>query len=220
MNKKIRILILIVIIILLVLIVTSTYSKYSNFSAGTIKEIVGIWRVKINGKDITFDEHGNTPTFSIENFTWDWENVPNVEPPKVAPGMSGFFFLEIDPTDSQVSMEYTITIDDTDIIYTNSAGEVISTETMNFEVTGISVEGKVLELNRNENGHIVASNVKKLSEIQSEDEDVRLDDVKVEITWENDDENNEIDSKLGTVLDGKITLPVNVRVTQWTGENT
>lgn len=224
MNKKIRILILILILILLVLIIQSTYSKYTNKSLGTINENVGNWVIKINDKDITEpDENGQIGVFEIDDFTWDWDSAPNVLPPKVAPGMTGYFKLKIDPTGTDVSVKYTITIDDSKIeAMLNGIGVTGDdlAERINLKITGIKENGVSIELPRDDEGNIVISKIKELEKIKSDDEKDRIDELEIEVTWEDNQANNDIDSQIGSVPNNVIKLPIKVDVIQWTGEET
>ena len=222
MNKKIRIVILIAILILLALIIQSTYSKYTSKSTGTINRDTADWIIKINDKDITIpDENGQVGVFEIDDFTWDWESAPNVKPPKVAPGMSGFFKLKIDPTGTQVSIKYTITIDDSKIAEMLAGigvtGEDLANR-INLKITGIKENGVEIELPRDDQGNIVISKIKELEDIQSNDETDRIDELEIKVTWEDNEANNDIDSKIGSVPNNVIKLPILVDVIQWTGE--
>lgn len=224
MNKKIRILILIVILILLALIIQSTYSKYTNKSLGTINENVGNWIIKINDKDITEpDENDQLGVFEIDDFTWNWDSAPNVLPPKVAPGMTGCFKLKVDPTGTDVSVKYTITIDDSKIeAMLNGIGVTGDdlAERINLKITGIKENGVSIELPRDDEGNIVISKIKELEKIKSEDEKDRIDELEIEVTWEDNQANNDIDSQIGSVPNNVIRLPIKVDVIQWTGEET
>lgn len=222
MNKKIRIVILIAILILLALIIQSTYSKYTNKAVGTINETTADWVIKINDKDITIpDENGEIGVFEIEDFTWDWESAPNVKPPKVAPGMSGYFKLKVDPTGTQVSVKYTITIDDSKIAEMLAGigvtGEDLA-DRINLKITGIKENGVDIELPRDDDGNIVISKIKELEDIQSNNETDRIDELEIKVTWEDNEANNDIDSKIGSVPNNVIKLPIKVDVIQWTGE--
>ena len=222
MNKKIRIVILIAILILLALIIQSTYSKYTSKSTGTINRDTADWIIKINDKDITIpDENGQVGIFEIEDFTWDWDSAPNVKPPKVAPGMSGFFKLKIDPTGTQVSIKYTITIDDSKIAEmlagVGVTGEDLA-DRINLKITGIKENGVEIELPRDDQGNIVISKIKELEDIQSNDETDRIDELEIKVTWEDNEANNDVDSKIGSVPNNVIKLPILVDVIQWTGE--
>ncbi len=223
MNKKIRVLILITILILLVLIVNSTYSKYANKSTAKIDERVGNWIIKINGTDVTIpDENGNIGLFTIDEFIWNREDAPHVKPPKVAPGMSGYFKLKIDPTGTDVSIKYTITIDDSKIAeslnLTNVNGEDLS-DRINLKIIEITENGVPIELPRDDEGNIIITKIKELAEIKSENETDRVDDLQIEVVWENNEDNNDIDSLIGSIPNNVISLPIKVDVIQWLGDD-
>lgn len=219
MSKKIRVLIVTIILIMLVLIVRSTYSKYTNLAVANVEERVGNWVIKINDKDVTtVDEFGNFGVFEIDDFTWNWSESPHVKEPKVAPGMKGYFDLKIDPTGTDVSIKYTLTIDDSKIAEMLGIPPGGATDRINLKMTGIIENGETLELPRDEDGNIVITKVKTLEQIKSDDEDDRVDKLKVEVTWENNEDNNDIDSQIGSVANHTIKLPVKVDVIQWTGE--
>ena len=115
-KKIVRFILVIIILILLFTIIRSTYSKYTNLAVANVEERIGNWVIKINDKDVTtVDEFGNFGVFEIDDFTWNWSESPHVKEPKVAPGMKGYFDLKIDPTGTDVSIKYTLTIDDSKI---------------------------------------------------------------------------------------------------------
>jgi len=220
MNKKIRFVILIVILILLSLIINSTYSKYINKSSATIDEKVGKWKIKINGTDVTTpDENGKLGNFEITDF--EWSKSSYVAEGKVAPGMQGYFTLRVDPTGTDVSIKYAITIDDSKIAemlnITGIDGGNL-TDRINLKITNVYEDGEALVLPRDEKGNIIISKTKELEEIQSDLEEDRIDELVVEVTWINNEDNNDIDSQIGSVANNIIHLPVKVDVIQWTGE--
>lgn len=206
MNKKIKLIIFILILILLVVILRSTFSKYVNTATAVINEDVGKWVIKLNNTDITTE--AVSTKFNMDQVYWDWENSPHVKYPNVAPGMKGYFDIVIDPTDTDVSIEYTIEIDDS----------LVSSPDINLKITDIQeINGKEVVVNPNPNGPEVVDRIKKLAEIQSENENERLDTIRIFIEWENNEDNNETDSEIGKVAGNIISLPITVDVIQYTG---
>lgn len=206
MNKKIRVILVILIVILLVLILRTTFSKYANEATAEINQDVGKWIIKINGTDITTT--GNSTRFNIDNFVWNWQDSPHVKYPKVAPGMKGYFDLIIDPTDTDVSLTYTIEIDDSSVSLPN----------VNIKILDITeLNGKQLEFTTNPDGPEIIKRTKMLEEIKSKDETRRLDTIRVQIEWENNEVNNESDSKLGSVANNVVQIPILVNAIQYTG---
>lgn len=243
MSKKKKILILIAILIIVVLIIMATYSKYYNEANAVVQEKIGQWVIKVNDVDIT----GSTQEFTISDFTWDWSSTPHVKSPKVAPGMTGSFSLNVDPTGTDVSVKYTFTIDESALtkladinlkvtgITLNGTALTIteedssddentnSTETESEESTAEStVKSYPLVVRKSENNsdNIVIEQVKKLETIKSETESDRVDNWKIEVTWENEDtdESNKEDSIVGSVANTTISMPVTIDVIQYTGD--
>ena len=154
----------------------------------------------------------------IDDFTWNWSESPHVKEPKVAPGMKGYFDLKIDPTGTDVSIKYTLTIDDSKIAEMLGISADEAKDRINLKMTGIVENGVEIELPRDEDGNIVITKIKTLEQIKSENESDRVDNLEVEVTWENNEDNNDIDSQIGSVANSTIKLPVKVDVIQWTGE--
>lgn len=206
MNKKLKFIIFILILILLVVILNSTFSKYANKATAEINEDVGKWIIKINETDITTD--AASTRFNIDNFLWDWDSSPHVKYPNVAPGMKGYFDLVIDPTDTDVSIQYTIEVDDT----------LVSSPDVNLKITDMQeINGKDLEITEDPNGPEVITRIKKLAEIQSNNETERLDTIRIFVEWVNDETNNDTDSEIGKITDNIIQIPVTVNAIQYTG---
>jgi len=205
-NKKTKFVIFILILILLVLILRSTFSKYTNTATAVINEDVGKWVIKLNDTDITTEE--TSTKFDMDKVYWDWDNSPHVKYPNVAPGMKGYFDLVIDPTDTDVSIDYTIEVDDTNI----------SMPDVNIKITDIQeINGKDLTITSDPDGPEVVERIKKLAEIQSTNENERLDTIRIFVEWENNEANNEKDSEIGKISGNIISLPIKVNVIQYTG---
>ena len=211
MNKKIKGIISIIILLMLVYIFVNTYSKYTNDSSARIEQDIAVWKIKINDEDIT-SLTGEPVEFEITNFEWD-ESV-HVKEGKVAPGMKGEFELIIDPTDTDTSIKYSIVIDDSKFTEAND---------INLKIKSITVDGETYSYTSEENEtgdgtQIEIAIVKPLSEIQSNDANVRKDTILVKVEWENNEDNNEKDSEIGSIPDNVIRLPISVDVIQYTGE--
>lgn len=88
----------------------NTLARYTTFSTGTATADVAKWRVQINNIEISND---------IQEISNVIELVPSSETKTtgnmLAPGQSGYFDIAINPAGTEVSLEYTITIDTTNI---------------------------------------------------------------------------------------------------------
>lgn len=119
---------------------------------------------------------------------------------KIAPGMNGTFEINIEPQDTQVSIRYDITIDSSklssksiklnSIVEKNNDNTII--RTLENTYTGIITLEKI-----NEN---------------------YFDSIEVTFTWENDEENNEEDTKIGVVENFNLEIPIVITFCQYFGE--
>lgn len=150
------------------------------------------WNININNTTLS----GEPTTFlvdKIEVVETDY-NKEN----KLAPGTTGYFDIEIDPTDTDVSIRYDIS----------------------FDFSSLSDSIDVLSIQETMGGNLVKTaastytNVLTLTEIK----EGKKNNIRVNIIWNNIEANNEQDSQLGLVYDNKIDIPVTITVTQYLGE--
>ena len=95
---------------------------------------IAAWTILLNDVDVT-----ETRTFTLDDFTYI--NGTHTRANKFAPGSSAYFELEIDATDAEVSVAYTLTIDDSEIedysnIYFTITDPDTNTVVNNNEYTG------------------------------------------------------------------------------------
>jgi hypothetical protein len=241
-NKKRNIVLFAIILVILVLILRNTYSKYINTAAAVIKKDVAEWNIKVNDVDITeqVENSDDYIEFDVDNFTWDWDKTTHLKEPNVAPGMTGSFDITVDPTGTDVSIEYTIALDDEEIKNTIQNSllkkkqkegntnitsiddiEDIDDNKINLKVTKIEKDGvEVTDYKRDPDTNKLLIVVRKsLDEIKSEDENTRIDNIHVTIEWVNDEDNNDTDSLLGAYADGEINLPILIDFTQYVKAN-
>lgn len=146
------------------------------------------WHIYVNDYNL----NGTNNTFYVDNVTYT--NNAGVSTGRFAPGVTGSFLLEIDPTDTEVSFEYQISID-----LSGSAYSQIQIDSIEgIDDTNLTVF----------NG--VYSRVFTLNEIY----DGKKDTIKVTFSWVNNDVNNESDSELGA-SDGYFEIPVNISFSQY-----
>ena len=120
---------------------------------------------------------------------------------KAAPGSVGKFYIEIDPTTTEVSFIYEITLDTS------------SLNNSEFQISSVAeVNGKSF-IRTSENTYV---GIVPLNEIKTNTKYK----VEVNIVWNNNEENNEADYKLGSKADIEIDIPVSVLVRQYDGSET
>lgn len=172
-------------------------SSYGIFESGILRDVdidIAVWQVKINDSIITNEEK----TFSIEDITWDKSD--NVLEGKVAPGIDGYFDIEIDPNGTDVSIKYELVYDVEYLQSINSA----------FKIT------KIEELTSNNlvlTDKDTYTGVINLEDINSNKKHV----IRTHIEWEDNEENNDNDYLTGS-SSISFELPITINVTQYLGE--
>ena len=173
-----------------ILIVIGSYSLFESQRTNTSELEIAKWEIKVNDDLLS----GGESTFTINNFVWSTSQY--VKPGKAAPGLSGYFDIVIDPNDTDTSIRYDITFDFSNL------------DSDQFQITEIKeIDDKSIV----RTGEYTYSNIILLEDI----DDGETNTIRVYIEWVNDENNNEKDSELGTVLNNQISIPVSVDVTQY-----
>ena len=176
--------------LVMVLIVAGSYALFESQRTNTSNVEIAKWEIKVNDDLLS----GSTSTFTIDNFTWSTSQY--VMEGKAAPGLDGYFDIEIDPNDSDTSIRYDVTFD-----FSNLDSDL-------FTITEIKeIDDKAIV----RTGQYTYSNIIPLEDI----EDGETNTIRVYIEWINDEDNNVKDSELGTVLNNQLSIPVSVDVTQY-----
>lgn len=208
MNKKTIKSMMIVLMLLAVglYFVSATYARYTSTASGTGTVQVAKWAVKINEKDATKSEE-----FTIE-FT-EKENA-NVVDGYIAPTSQLYADFKIDPTDSQVAIDYSFTLGDI------TASEGTIPETIKVlkvvPVTGITAENPFgiegTALTATENVYSGTIELVDQETALTADEAVTM---RVYVEWEdlNTSEANTTDTTVG-VSAPTLTMTVNATATQ------
>ncbi|MBR3134342.1 MAG: hypothetical protein IKG56_02660 [Clostridia bacterium] len=183
--------------------IISSYAKYTSEATGTIEKNAGAWMIKVNDSNIAT---GNLETtFNIDSLTYPSNDL--VAENKIAPSSSGYFDVEIDATGSSVAVRYDITLDTAQMnisegIHFQNAYKVVNNSEVSEGIirTGANTYSGIISLNSIQNG-----------------EKCKL---RFYIGWDEDEsgESDENDSVLGHLKDISTSLPVEVVVTQYLGE--
>ena len=86
--------------------VSGTYAKYTTGATGSSTTYVAKWNVKVNEIDLSSQK-----TTVADLITLVPDSSENVAAGKFAPGHGGHFDVVIDPTGTEVSFKYNLTID-------------------------------------------------------------------------------------------------------------
>lgn len=175
--------------------ITSTYALFESKISGVISPAIGKWNIYVNGDDVT---SGATKSFVMDKFNIGGSKY--TEEGKIAPGMKGSFEISILPKDTQVSIRYDIAIDSTSVD-ANQIKLVAITEKNN----------KNTIIRTGENTYTAVILLEDISE------DYR-DDIEIFFTWDDNEDNNEKDTAIGTVYNSKISMPITIKLSQYLGE--
>lgn len=191
-NNKLYILLGCFFFIFLTYEIMDSYGIFESNIVSDAESSLSKWQILINESEIT----GETNTFTIDEVFW----LPNtgVVSGKAAPGLSGYFEIIIDPTGSEVSIEYEITLD-----FLNLGNDMIY-------ITSVEDEDQtpltLIDTNKYY-GMIPLSEI-VLNEVKT---------IKVELTWENDEGNNEVDSSYIGSSNPFLDIPISIKLSQYIG---
>ena len=197
MNKNIKkFLILMCICLILVLIykIIQTYALFQSEIQGNVEFTNGTWKIKVNGTEIS---KGRDVKFAIDCITKT--ESEHIKPGKLAPGLSGSFEIEIDPTDTDVSIRYDIILNQENLI--NSNLKIKSIEE-------VEKGNKLIKTAENNYTGIIS-----LEDINAKVKNR----IKVEIEWCDNTGDDESDTKLASKMNSQLEIPVEVRVSQYLG---
>lgn len=105
MAKKFKLLIVIFCLAISFSLISNTYSRYVASSEGNVEVSFAKWEILVNNTDIT----NNTSSSITFNPTIEHSN--NVADGKLAPSSTGYFDIQIDPSNVDVSFKYKIDLD-------------------------------------------------------------------------------------------------------------
>ena len=176
--------------------ISKTYSWFESSIIDSADIPLAGWKIKVG------DTYLTSLTSEDEEFdltSINWSNANHVRKGKGAPGSSGSFDVIIDPLTTDTSFLYNIEID-TGIL--NQSG---------LKITSIKeINGHEFS-NSNENTY---QGIAHLKEIKNKEKY----DIKIELVWEDNEENNSADYELGSRANTKINLPIHINIYQYNSE--
>ena len=190
MNKKILYLLFISFVLITTYEVMDAYGLFESKNKLVVNQNIARWKILINGSNITEED------FVINSI--NVEGNENVLNGKLAPGVRGYFDVEIDPQ-ADTSIVYSISFDFSQISDSFIVENIEETTSGNLIRTDKSTYSKVITLNQ------IKENKKN--------------NVRVYLKWENKEDNNATDSKIGLTENNYINIPVSVSAMQYFGED-
>lgn len=144
MFKKFRVVLLLAALSTTLCLMSNTYSRYVADTTGNIDAVFSKWQILVKDEDIT------NATNSSVTFTPHIEANNNVKTNTIAPSSKGYFDIDIDPTNVEVSFRYTIGL----TMQSEIIPDLMITK---YSIVPASyVEGTILPTNNIENGIITS----------------------------------------------------------------
>ncbi len=205
MKKLLTILVLIMLIITFFQI-ANMYALYKEQLQGDYTNLLGVWAIKVNGVDISSGEENLTFTMTEDNLQYMPSN--SVKDGKIAPGRQACFEIIIDPTNTDVSILYTLKIKLSEI--TEAKMSLVQVENY-FQKDGSTDEVTNETVYTGTESHTAVIPIGKINEKY-------INHIKLYFEWSNLEENNESDSTLGATDSAKLSVPLEINLKQYTGE--
>lgn len=205
MKKLLTILVLIMLIISFFQI-ANMYALYKDQLQSDYTNLLGVWAIKVNGIDIS--SGGQDLTFTMTEDNLQYMDSTNVKDGKIAPGRQACFEIIIDPTNTDVSILYTLNIKLSEI--TEAKMSLVRVENY-FQKEGETDQVTNETVYTGQESHQAVIPIGTINENY-------LNHIKLYFEWTNIEENNETDSTLGGTENAKISVPLEINLKQYTGE--
>ena len=103
-KKKVILLVILLVLVALITVIGTTYAKYRTTTTGTASASIARWNIKVNNNNV---KNNTTLSESLKvTFPGNEYMAANV----VAPTAEGYFDIEIDASEVDVTFDYTIKI--------------------------------------------------------------------------------------------------------------
>lgn len=205
MKKLLTILVLIMLIISFFQI-ANMYALYKDQLQSDYTNLLGVWAIKVNGIDIS--SGGQNLTFTMTDDNLQYMSSANVKDGKIAPGRQACFEIIIDPTNTDVSILYTLNIKLSEIA--EAQIDLVRVENY-FQKEGETEQVTNQTVYTGQESHQAVIPIGTINENY-------LNHIKLYFEWTNIEENNETDSTLGGTENAKISVPLEINLKQYTGE--
>ena len=171
--------------------ITDTYGLFESNKTKLVDNPIASWNILINNSNLNQNK-----TFTINNFQID-ENT-TVKNGRIAPGTTGYFDIEIDPSDTDVSILYDITFDCSKLPSNLTVESIEETNGYTIVRTDAYTYSNIITLTNIKNG--VKNNIR------------------VHIKWQNVEEQNQNDTEIGLNKEYILNIPITITATQYFNE--
>ena len=171
--------------------ITDTYGLFESNKTKLVDNPIASWNILINNSNLNQNR-----TFTINNFQTD-ENT-TVKNGRIAPGTTGYFDIEIDPSDTDVSIRYDITFDCSKLPSNLTVESIEETNGYTIVRTDAYTYSNIITLTNIKNG--VKNNIR------------------VHIKWQKVEEQNQNDTEIGLNKEYILNIPITITATQYFNE--
>jgi len=194
-----------IILVCLIALIAGTYARYTGSGTVNVAAQLAKWHVELNGSDIS-------ESSQIVQVPLTYDANEYVKNGKLAPGRSATLAVEVDPSGSEVAVDYTFDID------TDALAESLELNSS----SAISITGATYSIGSGAAQNATFTNgLITVNESLADVEAGKSVTVSVTVTWDNaNDANNASDTAEGVASYGAgengktITIPVTVTATQ------
>lgn len=212
--KKLLTILLLIMLIISFFQITSMYALYKEQLQSEYSTLLGVWSIKINETDIT--SGGQNVVFNISDDQLEFVASDYVQEGNIAPGSQAYVDLVIDPTNTDVSIVYTIDVGQVAVGSNNTSNANIKLiSASNYFKINPSDATEAPVTNEtdytSENSYTSVIPVSKITQGYK-------DYVRLYFEWVNVEANNTTDSVLAETEGATISLPIQINLKQYTGE--
>lgn len=137
-KKKIIFFVALISLFYCVTFMQDTYAKYLSSATENAELTIARWSILINNQDVV-NESNFTDTISPV-----FNGTTNIKSDVIAPTAEGYFELVIDGTNTDVSFQYTVSIDNTDCVVDDLIITSYTVDGVTTNYSGSAVSGNIL----------------------------------------------------------------------------
>lgn len=197
-KKKRNILLILLLIIAVAVAVGTTYSRYMSTGTANAKAEIAKWQVKLNGENMS-----TTPITKDVELTYVSNDY--VKSDKIAPGRKATFDITLDPTGSEVAIDYILKVDVSAITGISDANSKIAVTGAKYKIGNEGAEQEAT---------ITGEDGVVISETLQEVENGNIVTMTVTLEWDNNEDNLSSHDTANGAAGGTITVPVTVTAQQ------
>ena len=192
--KKLLWLFMCIIVVVIIYEIIHIYAVFYSEMSGNVQFENGKWNIYVNGTEIST---GVTTSFTVDQISIDESS--HVKAGNLAPGLSGDFEIAINPSDTDVSVRYDITLDRENMTNDNiRITDIAETEDNNtLTRTDEDTYTGIIPLQKIKNG--ITNNIH------------------ISIEW-TDTADGTQDLLVGATNNPKLQIPITVHFSQYSGE--